>query len=309
MLQDAILLSNQGATNTAKYLVESLTEQAPDSRLVQSVSSYLEGKGRREAREHIHQRIGQIQEAMQAQNPDVKERYSEFARPRIIACLGPRSEGDRMTGDAGADLYRILLADELGTKEDLIVIERDRFDAVLQELGISVSEIADAHAAVAVGKELPASMLLLGDLFQLNGKQRVSLRLVETSTSRILKTFRASSGDDEDIELQCHELANQIAEHARKYFPFQSKVMTRRGDGLRIGVGSYHGASTQTLFTLVRRVSLPADGTTSYSERTIGSATVVHLGKIVSEVHPTWLEGPGPRVLDGLWAYEVPDEP
>ena len=142
----------------------------------------------------------------------------------------------------------------------------------------------------------------------MNGQQRVSLRLVETSTSRILKTFRTSSSGDREIEVQCRELAHEIAAQARKYFPLRSKVLERQGEGLRIGVGSFHGASDQTRFSLVYRVPLSAEGTVSYSEKTIGSATVVQLGTTISDVHPTWLEGAEPSVLDGLWAYEVTDD-
>jgi TolB-like protein len=82
-------------------------------------------------------------------------------------------------------LAQMLITDLTGTA-GLEVVERERLQAILDELKLGHDGIADPSSAARVGKLLGARFMVLGGYFQLGETLRVDARVVEVETSRIV---------------------------------------------------------------------------------------------------------------------------
>lgn len=82
-------------------------------------------------------------------------------------------------------LAQMLITDLTGTA-GLEVVERERLQAILDELELGHEGFADPARAAKVGKLLGARYMVLGGYFQLASTLRIDARVVEVETSRIL---------------------------------------------------------------------------------------------------------------------------
>jgi hypothetical protein len=187
------------------------------------------------------------------------------------------------------------------------VIEREAIEQVLQEMNLGASSLADSRAATAVGKLLPAGMLLLGDLLSTPSGEMVYLRLVDTETSRILSTFTADRNATGDVTQVCQNLASRILDSAAKAKPLATSVTRIDGQNLQAGIGTFHGADTGTTFEIVQRVPLGTPPSVDFREQKIGTASISRLGETISELTATWTTAVRPVPRDIVWLKEAAD--
>lgn len=157
------------------------------------------------------------------------------------------------------------------------LVDRALLGSVLNELELSSAALTDESTALRVGKIMSARVLIGGTLVRLGDEAQVTLKLVDTETTRILKSVNLIFDVDDRASQKAEALRRALATALNQAVPLRTRVTGNQRGRAELPVGSTAGVAVGDVFTL----SSP-DGRT-----TLGEAAVV-------EVTPTsaWLEAP-----------------
>ncbi|MBI5473541.1 MAG: hypothetical protein HY961_14470 [Ignavibacteriae bacterium] len=113
-----------------------------------------------------------------------------------------RSIDDKEKFDPMEKGFAELLIDQLNGSVNLKVIERERIQWILDEIGLENDPTKfDQSSAVRVGKQLGVHAILLGSFIKAKNRIDLLARLVKVETSEILATERTSGDADEFFDV------------------------------------------------------------------------------------------------------------
>jgi hypothetical protein len=205
---------------------------------------------------------------------------SNFIRPRILACLGPTGSDPEET-----TLIRNRLNKYLKSIGGSILVEREAFDTLLHEMELGRSGLADQRAATEIGKLLPASLILFGEIIHAGEEKEIHVRIVDTETSRVLSAASASFSSHHELDSVCQSLAEQIMHTMNQARPLTFPALQTDTGTLRAGWGKFHGARIGDLFEIITQESV---GTIAQKETLIGTAQLLSLGEEEAEYQALW---------------------
>ena len=298
--RDAVELKRAGAAKAAGALAASLLRDNAQDRLARSVADYVARGQRQEERDELRKLISAVEAKGKAAG-----KSDTGARPRVLACLGPvmPSSGTNPEAEGEALMYRILLRTGLEERAGIRVIEREEIETLLQEQNLGVSDLADPRARLAIGKLLPASLLLLGDLLPTAQGDKLFLRLVDTETTQVLASFSSTRKEDELYEDVCTELAGRVSDKIVESRPLQAQVTAVEGDLVKAGLGHFHGVRDGQVFDLVHRAALDKKSPEDYKEEIRGTATVSGASEFSCELTAVWGKDQ-PQRAQNIWVRE-----
>jgi hypothetical protein len=308
LMMDALELAQRGAAGGASNLMALVRREAPEDGLVAAVAAYLDQGRRAKAQSDLRALIDGIakQNAARQANAAAGAADEAFTRPRIVAALGPETRQGGADAASRAMLYRIALRSELEGQGRMQLVEREAMDAILQEMNLGTSDLADPRARTQIGRLLPAGLLLLGDVMESGGGETVFMRLVETETSRQLAAFSAERKGDREVLDVCHGLATQVLAKAVALAPLTAKVVKIEGDRLQADVGQFHGAGDGMTFAIVRRPKDKPTLTGGFKDERVGEAKLKDLGQFSSGFDATWTDAAAKQSPEMLWVKELP---
>ncbi len=301
-LKLAMDMFNQGATNASLQYVSSLG----DDKIAQAVVAHLTQKSRQESRDRLHRLIEDLEKRKAQADANAAERVG-YARPRIVSLLGPGVTQGTYVDPSTEQLIRICLTTELGFSGKLQVVEREALEDIMEEMALGSSAIADDRASIEIGKLLPASLIVMGNLIpsQKDDTVNLYLRLVDTETSGIKGSFRGATGPDMEIADVCREISEKITGIAVRIKPIQARVLKAGADDtIQAAAGSFHGVAFDTEFKLVQRIYPDASKLNDFSEKTVGSASVVELREETCDLQPTFADPQTAPDPANLWIKE-----
>ena len=303
-IHDAVALTRAGAPKAAGSLVSILLQENVQDQLARSVSDYIKRSQHQEGRDELRKLIEQVEAKGKAAAQAADGSKAVGMRPRVIACIGPSlPAGGNSSDETTALLYRIVLRSELEARAGLKVVEREALETLLQEQNVGVSDLADPRARLTIGKLLPASLLLLGDMLPDGQGERIFVRLVDTETTQVLSSFTVSRKADEDPDKVCAELAGKIAERVTLLKPLLAPVTEVEGTRIQAGLGTYHGIRGGLGFTVLSRTLRNKKVPDDFTEQEVGTATVCSTSEYACELDAKWLAGSQARVQN-LWIRE-----
>ena len=194
---------------------------------------------------------------------------SRFVRPRILACLGPSGNNTEE-----AAMVRRRLQDALNTLGGSILVEREAFDNLLREVELGRSELADQRAATEIGKMLPASLILFGEVIPVRDQKEIHLRIVDTETSRVLCSTTASFETRDEMNKACETLAKEITKTVNQARPLFLPTRQTKDGTLEAGWGRFHGARVGDTFKIIARENID---TITPKEIVLGTANILSL--------------------------------
>lgn len=163
---------------------------------------------------------------------------------------------------------------------------------------MGASGLADPNAQVYIGRLLPAGMLLTGSLFPQGDRSAALFRLVDTETSRIIKTWELEVDLSKDLAGACRQLAGQITDRLIEWRPIEAPVGRRPDGGYQIPAGSFHGLTSDAQLIILQNSS-------KAPPTEIGEARITRLGQLSSEIDIAFSsETDQSREPDTLWARE-----
>ncbi len=221
---------------------------------------------------------------------------TSFVRPRILACLGPTGSNPEET-----KLVRERLNTCLDSIGGSILVEREAFDTLLQEVELGRSGLADQRVAAEIGKLLPASLILFGEIIQAGLEKEIHLRIVDTETSRVLSSSSAPFKDYDDMRSACQMLAERIMKTLNQTRPLLIPARLQPNGTLQAGWGRFHGGRVGDTFEIITRKAID---TIAPRETALGTAQLQSLGEEQSVFQPVWND-PATKQPTTLWLKAV----
>jgi len=138
----------------------------------------------------------------QKSGSNVAERGDPGIKTIAILDFMNRSVDDKEKFDPLEKGFAELLINHLNGATNLKVIERERIQWILDEIGLENDPGKfDMGSAVRVGKQLGVHTVLLGSFIKVKGDLKLLARLVKVETSEILATEEATGDADDFFEL------------------------------------------------------------------------------------------------------------
>jgi hypothetical protein len=121
----------------------------------------------------------------------------EQAGVRAVAVWDPENLSLKDSGRP--DLGQILSGEVIQTLQTsgIKVVEREKLVAMLEELRLGSSELADESTRLKVGRMIGAREMVFGGYMVVGNTMRLDLRMVDVETGKVLKTAKktAQAGD------------------------------------------------------------------------------------------------------------------
>lgn len=215
-------------------------------------------------------------------------------RPRVLACFGPTGEDPETTR------IRNQLHQDLNEIGGCLLVERNALDTLLQEIKLVRADLADRRAATEIGKLLPASLILFGEVIPVGDRQKeIHLRVVDTETSRVLCSSSASFSTRQQLPSTCRKLAQEMIHRIRRERPIWIPAQSAGKTALKAGWGRFHGGRIGDAFEIVSRENLE---TIAPKETRLGRATLESIGEDQSIFRAEWATTNHPATL---WLKEI----
>ena len=152
------------------------------------------------------------------------------------------TDGSKGTADKVTDL----LAAELATTPELLLVERDDLERILKEHELTLSGAVAADEAIRVGKLTGARLLITGSVIDTGNDRYVVAKVIGTETTRVLGASAKGKIDDnlgDLVEKVAAEVSKAVRERGKSILPAPethddrlARLKKLMGDGARPAV-------------------------------------------------------------------------
>ncbi|MBF0471540.1 MAG: caspase family protein [Gammaproteobacteria bacterium] len=194
--------------------------------------------------------------------------------PISVSVLGFHEKSSAMTGRIGMD---ILLGQELERVlrvKNIVVVDRAVIEKVLNELKLGSSELADPETQLKLGRLTSARLISVGNLYNLNGRNVVSYRVIDTETTQIVHSTTESLAGQLDPVVVSDKLANVTKEAIDKRYPVKGRIALVDQDQVIINLGSKHGLLSGDIYQVLGEPEI-----IKFRDKVIGHRDII-LGKL-----------------------------
>ena len=173
------------------------------------------------------------------------------SRPLVLSFVDFKETGGLPVRDGYATILTSQLAEALNASGRVQVVERVVVEKLLQELNLGSSELADPATALKLGQVLSAKLISTGSLFYLNENYLLTLRLVDTETTRIAKVITADISGTGSAQKQVHRLNRKILTSIMDQYPLQGYVVQVDNAQVMVNIGTGQGVVPGARFDIV----------------------------------------------------------
>jgi hypothetical protein len=178
------------------------------------------------------------------------------SKPLTMVLMDIKSVGG--SGDSDREKLASLLPETLQTEERVNIVEREILDKLLDELKLSVSDLADPLTSMKIGKVLSARIIITGNIIADKKGFTVVLRCIDTKTTAVKKVISAKSSAGEIDSDIINDLGGKLINWARTDFPLKGRIISMSGDKCGINLGQMHGLKKGDRLEVLGE---PAEGT------------------------------------------------
>ncbi|MFT7515047.1 MAG: serine/threonine protein kinase [Candidatus Omnitrophota bacterium] len=296
------LLSRGGHTGAVQRVKQKLHRTGSSDELVDQIS-VIERASDRTAR---IQQVNALMDTLQSLKSQPQEQLSEklrfSARPRLVTIIGPSTSSDRREDQEAALTYSLMLKAALqlhGTR----VVERDLLVEILREQEISGSDLSDARVQSMIGKLMPASLILTGNLIAEEDGEVLAMALVDTATSIELQSWTVNLEANENPHAKMAGLAKDIQQIAVSKHPFKARLF-HVDQAWQALAGAFHGVDQATRFDIVEITKQQHAFLDDEQKKSLGTATILEVRETGSVLDVAWANGKAPAGLDKVWVIE-----
>jgi tetratricopeptide (TPR) repeat protein len=173
------------------------------------------------------------------------------SRPMVLSFVDFTETGGLPVRDGFTTILTTRLAETLNASGRVRVVERVIVDKLLQELNLGSSDLADPATALELGKVLSAKLITTGSLYYLNDNYLLTLRLIDTETTRIAKVITADISGTGSAQKDVHRLNRKILATIMAQYPLQGYVVQAEKDQVMVNLGAGQGVVPGTRFDIV----------------------------------------------------------
>lgn len=250
-------------------------------RLLANAMASLSVRGDQARMEGIRSQVKDLSEAWKAntakERPAIEDTWT--SRPMDIAFVDFVNKGNASIRDGENEYLLLKIIDKLQEGGKVQVVEREMLGSLLTELQLSAEKLTDKETALKVGKLVGARMISTGSLIRYQDEVQVSLRFIETETSRIPVSVTETFPADVKLDQIADKVSAQILEKIGKQYPIQAKVINIADGTVTLNVGSKQGLEAGAKFDLVDD-STPiknGDQVLGYQKKKVGAIEVTQV--------------------------------
>ncbi len=207
------------------------------------------------------------------------------SRPMTIAFLGLTSKGGGLLREGMADVLQQEIATQLMGSGRVSVVEREILEKLLTELKLGSSELADPETALKVGKILAARLIVTGNLVQVPGGVRLSLRVIDPETTAVKITYADEMNPDRTL-LQLADVSGKIlSQRIKILYPLRGKIaLVDEGDQVILNLGRKHGIRAGVRMKIIAEgEAVVVDGKTiGHRKKKVGRLEIVEVEEAMS---------------------------
>jgi tetratricopeptide (TPR) repeat protein len=257
------LLATMGRFQEAAMHYRQAQQLNPADRLSAALLQEVERRERatqdREKRERIDQLVASLLQAQKDGKPSAEQGDGWTSPPLTLALLHVQTQGTPSPRAGEEDGLVLKLVDALQATGRIIVVERDLLDKVLTELKLGSSALVDLPVAVRLGHILAARLLAMGTLTRHGMEAQLSLRVVETETTRLRAALTDVLGSP-DIESIAVRLATALVHKLRAAYPLQGRILQAAPPDLLLNIGAEQGVTIGMTLQVLNEEPLRLDG-------------------------------------------------
>ncbi len=171
--------------------------------------------------------------------------------PLTMSILGFSCVGNIKDSENLEQYFTTSLSRELINTGRVQLVEREKINALLKELQISTSDIADQSLALAMlGKLMGARLIGVGKIVKLKNLTTVNLRVFETDTSKIIIALHEEL-DNRAAKVIVNNLSNSLIKEARSLYPVKGKIIRLQNEKVLLNIGADSGVQVGTDFSIL----------------------------------------------------------
>jgi tetratricopeptide (TPR) repeat protein len=173
------------------------------------------------------------------------------SRPMVLSFIDFSQTGGLPERDGFESVFIDQLSDALNSSGRVQVVERAIVEKLLQELNLGSSQLADPAAALQLGKVLSAKLIATGSLYYQAGRYLLSMRLIDTETTRIAKVITAELPGSNGAGNEVQRLRRKILATVMEQYPLQGYVVQADSHQVVVNLGTDQGVAPGTRFDIV----------------------------------------------------------
>lgn len=174
------------------------------------------------------------------------------SRPMVLSFINLKESG----GLPDRDGFVLVLADQLSeylnSSSRVKVVDRRMMEAIVTELNLGSSDLADSQTALKLGKLFAAKIIVTGTVHYLPTETLLSLRLLDTETSQVAKVFTRQLAGNGSLEKELGRLNKEILKTVAGKYPLQGFVADVKTDQVMINIGENQGVVLGTQFAVIK---------------------------------------------------------
>ena len=196
----------------------------------------------RERQEKIDALVQDLLKASREKGMRPKETDTWTSRPLTLTFFPLERKGGLASSREGEEEYIVLeLTSSLQSEGGIKVVEREILDKLLQELKLSTTKLVDQETSLKVGRILAARMIGTGSIVQMGSKSMLTLKFIETETTRVIVAFSKGIEQSKDMDALMKKIAQETISKLKKEYPLRGKITSIEGDKVTINIGSDEG--------------------------------------------------------------------
>jgi tetratricopeptide (TPR) repeat protein len=239
------VLEKLGKYREALALYRQAQALQPDDRLTGTLLRETERRAQlaqdQEQQERIDKLVAELLRLHKEGRP-AADQGDGWTSSRLTLAFLPMQVRGTVSARAGEEDFLFLrLVDTLQATGRITVVERDLLEKVLAELKLSAAELVDQQAAVRMGRILAARLLATGTLTRLGTEAQLSLRVVETESTRLQAAVTEIIALPLGIDRVTEQLATTLLHKLRTAYPLQGRIVQVTSDGILLNLGAEHG--------------------------------------------------------------------
>jgi tetratricopeptide (TPR) repeat protein len=221
--------------------------------LQKKLLTLLETERDRSANSRMDALVKDLAQRYRSRKPARSEAASDgwTSRPMVLSFVDMRQSGGLAEQDGFAEVLTDQLSDALNKTGRMQVVERALVDKLLQELNLGSSELADPNAALELGKVLSAKLIVTGALYYQQGDYLLTLRLIDTETTRIAKVMTAELQGPGSVIEDIQRLSRRILNAVVEQYPLKGYVVQAEADQVMVNLGAGQGVVAGARFDIL----------------------------------------------------------
>jgi class 3 adenylate cyclase/tetratricopeptide (TPR) repeat protein len=253
------LLEQQGKHQEALGLYRRALQINPDDPLTVSLLREAERREQlardTERRQRIDQLVAELVRAHRQGQRQPPPRDGWTSMPLTLAFLSLQHQGAPSPRAGEEEFLRLSMVQALRTSGRIIPVEREILDKLLTELKLSTTELVDPQVALRVGNILAARLIAVGSFTRFGGAGQLTVRLIETETTRIRASASVIVERPDDIARAVQRVSKALLHALRQAYPLRGRIARVTPQGVILNLGTEQGVTPG----LVMQVFGPAE--------------------------------------------------